>query len=133
MLGGAIGIIDRDPMPALSDETRHQLLVELSPGNRRQPTPARTRDGGDASCRNPPARAGPGLREGQSGHRSIQATAVALLSETRKSERPNAVRRGRSKVSWIDPYSVRSSPGHAPDAAHKACSERARMRAQRTR
>ena len=26
MLGGAIGIVDRDPMPALRDETRHHLL-----------------------------------------------------------------------------------------------------------
>src|SRR6267378_8433768 len=38
---------------------------------------------------------------GHSGHRSIQPIGAALLSETRKSERPNAVRRGKSKVSCI--------------------------------
>ena len=32
-LGGAIGIVDRDPMSALRDETPHQLLVQCFAGD----------------------------------------------------------------------------------------------------
>src|SRR6516162_9337906 len=38
---------------------------------------------------------------GHAGQRSIQPTAALLLSETRKSDRPRAVRREKSKAIWL--------------------------------
>ena len=101
-LRSAVGVVDRDPQPGSVEKAGDLALFQEVCREPGPPLPARTTSRRDGFSPNALwARAPPMRRDGQSGQRSIQARAAALLPETMKSARPSRAPREKSKTSWV--------------------------------